>query len=398
LTLGGRYTTDALYNISYPIELLSAAPNNAAKQYVDPTSGLPAVGGFPSTICNTSKSACLVPQHVTYREFTGRANLDFTPTLSFTDKTLFYATYSRGYKGGGFNTPCQTGLGGAIAASCPYPLQYAPEFINAYEIGTKNTLLGGSLLLNADAFYYDYTGYQISQIIAKSSVNSNINSKIYGVEFEGVFSPVRNLTFNTNVGFLHSSINSGQSAVDTLNFTHGNPNYTVVKVTDGSNCVANTADVAAYVALNNADGKHPAAGLSALCAATGALSGGIPYDLGGKKMPNTPDFTVSVGAQYVFDLPGEWKATLRGDFYFQDNSFARIYNAVEDRLNSYEVVNATLTFANVVQGVDLQLFVKNAFNAQPLTGTYVTDASSGLFQNTFTLDPRTYGAQLTKRF
>jgi iron complex outermembrane receptor protein len=42
--------------------------------------------------------------------------------------------------------------------------------------------------------------------------------------------------------------------------------------------------------------------------------------------------------------------------------------------------------------------VKNAFNAQPITGTYLTDATSGLFQNVFTLDPRTYGAQLTKRF
>ena len=50
----------------------------------------------------------------------------------------------------------------AADGSCPYPLAYNPEFVNAYEIGTKNTLLNGSLTLDG-AFYYDYNGYQISR-------------------------------------------------------------------------------------------------------------------------------------------------------------------------------------------------------------------------------------------
>jgi outer membrane receptor protein involved in Fe transport len=48
--------------------------------------------------------------------------------------------------------------------------------------------------------------------------------------------------------------------------------------------------------------------------------------------------------------------------------------------------------------VDVQIYVKNAFNSQPITDAYLTDASSGLFSNTFTLDPRTYGVSVTKRF
>ena len=79
-------------------------------------------------------------------------------------------------------------------------------------------------------------------------------------------------------------------------------------------------------------------------------------------------------------------------------SFARVYNSVSDQLQAYHVVNATLTFANVGEGLELQLYVKNAFNAQPITGVYLTDPTSGLFRNVFTLDPRFYGAQLTKRF
>ena len=230
-------------------------------------------------------------------------------------------------------------------------------------------------------------------------MNTNVNAKIYGVEFETVYSPIHNLTLNANVGYLHSALNGGQSLVDPLNLTQGNANYTLVKsggvggVALGQNCLAPTAAVAGYIAA-----KAPAAGLSSQCALSGANEFGLPANLGGNKLPNTPPVTVSAGAQYVFELPGDWKATLRGDYYWQDDSFARVFNAANDRLQSYHVVNATLTFANLGEGLDLQLYVKNAFNAQPITGTYVSDPSTGLFTNVFTLDPRTYGAQLTKRF
>ncbi|MGH8337074.1 MAG: TonB-dependent receptor, partial [Gammaproteobacteria bacterium] len=406
LTLGGRITNDQLVNISYPILVTTGG------------TGFPA---GPATQCPTAVSTCLTRQSVSYKEFTGRANLDWTPTLSFTDKTLIYATYSRGYKGGGFNTPCQVGGLGVAGGACPYPLAYAPEFINAYEAGTKNTLLGGSLQLNLTGFYYDYKGYQISTIVDKSSVNLNINSKIYGLEFESIYSPIRNFTVNANIGYLHTSIDNGQSEIDTINLTQGNPNYTLLHVNDGTACLAPTAYLASLIA-----GGAPAPFLSSgvvpgigqafpgACTAAGyaannalfpaanavdfANVNGVSQNLGGHKMPNSPQFTVSAGAQYVAELPNDWRATLRGDLYWQDSSYARIFNAVNDRLPSYYNVNATLTFANGPMGVDLQFYVKNLFFAEPLNGVYLTNETSGLLQNVFTLDPRTYGAQITKRF
>ncbi len=399
LTLGGRFTNDQLYNIQYPISLLVGV-NNGTPLLSDGT-----YGGFPTSFCTAGSApgTCLIQQRLSYKEFTGRANLDWTPTLSFTDKTLVYLTYSRGYKGGGFNTPCQTGLGtiGTSAEACGYSLSYNPEFIDDYEIGMKNTMLNGSLLLNLNGFYYNYSGYQISTIVAKSSVNQNINSKLYGVEFESIYSPVRNLTFNLNVGYLHTSIDSGQGLVDQMNLNQGNPNYTLVHGLDGTGCLAPTADAAAFIALG-----LPAYGLSALCTGipgtafqgSGALSNGIKADLSGHKMPNSPEFTVSFGAQYVFELPKDWTATLRGDYYWQDSSYARVFNTVNDQLHAYSEINATLTFANSGMGIKAQLFVKNLTNAQPLTGVYLTNDTSGLFQNVFTLDPRTFGVQLIKKF
>jgi outer membrane receptor protein involved in Fe transport len=418
LTLGGRYNVDYLHNLSYPISVLVGGANGQTP--IAGADGTVASPGFPAAPCTTSLASCLVPQAVTFKKFTGRVNLDWTPTVSFTDKTLIYASYARGYKGGGFNTPCQTGLGtvGTVGNACPYPLSYGPESIDAFEVGTKNTLLHGTLTLDGDFFYYNYGGYQISSIVDKSSVNLNINAKIYGAEFEGVWEPVRDLTLNANVGYLHTQIDNNQFEVDTMNLTQGNPNYTLLHGDDGTACLAPTPYLAALIAggapapFLATGGLTPDSLFAGACdnagyATANALFGGgfnpayengIPVNLGGHQLPNSPHWTVSVGAQYVLHINEDWSATPRVDFYWQDSSFARVFNAVNDYLPPYHVVNATLTVADHKEGLELQIWAKNLFNAQPITGVYLTNDTSGLFQNVFTLDPRTYGATLTKRF
>ena len=46
-----------------------------------------------------------------------------------------------------------------------HPATFKPEFIDAFELGSKNTLLDGALTLNGDVFYYNYENYQISEIV-----------------------------------------------------------------------------------------------------------------------------------------------------------------------------------------------------------------------------------------
>jgi outer membrane receptor protein involved in Fe transport len=421
LTLGLRETDDRKYEDEYPIQLAAATPAGGGFGAFGPCTGQ------TSTVAPTIQRCTLVNN-----ETTGRVNIDWTPHLSFTNQTLVYGSYSRGYKGGGFNTPCAPIQG---STGCGYPLTYQPETIDAFEVGTKNTLLDGRLVLNGDFFFYNYTGYQISTIVAKSSVNTNINAHIYGVELESIYSPVNHLTLNANIGYLHTEITGG-SVLDQANLTQGNPNLTLVKASDGSNCVVNTQVLAAILAGVNASPGGAAPGVQQLAllgapggagGATGVCGGqanyaaaglynyaganvsttvvnGVPVGQGvgaslkGNDLPNSPEFTISIGAQYVFSMPNDWQATVRGDYNWQDSSYARIFNAVEDQLRSWDNVNATLTFANRPLALDIQFYVKNAFNSQPITDAYLTDASSGLFYNTFTLDPRTYGISVTKRF
>ena len=361
--------------------------------------------------------APLAEQRVTFEEWTGRLNVEWSPDLGFTDSSLFYASYARGYKGGGFNPPQTPGQE-------LFPIAYQPEFIDAYEIGTKNTLLGGRALLNAAAFYYDYKGYQVSQIIQRTSVNTNIDAKVYGAELEGLWEPVRNLRFNAAVGWLKTRLDD-TSALDLMDLTQGDPNYVTVK--NGStfaNCIARTAEVARLQALINA-GVLPAVALAGapgapgigVCQGAFASDGpggapdgplsplvtvnplaGIPAQLGGNELPNSPEWTLSLGAQYTIALDGGWNVTPRADFYYQAASFSRIYNRINDRLDSYTNTNLSLIIDNRDLGLTAQIFVRNLTDETVITDQYLTDDTSGLYTNIFLSEPRTYGVSLTKRF
>ena len=118
---------------------------------------------------------------------------------------------------------------------------YRPESIDAYELGTKNTALDGQLQANADIWYYNYTGLQVSKIVDNTSVNENINSQLYGFEGQFIWAPTSVWQFNLNLSQTNTSIgNTG--IVNPRNPTNGFKNALLVKdatpsATGGSNCV-----------------------------------------------------------------------------------------------------------------------------------------------------------------
>jgi outer membrane receptor protein involved in Fe transport len=380
VTAGLRYTDDQKTFIDLPVTLLSNGE------------------GFPSSST----------QHAKFDEFTGRLNVDWRPKLNFTDETLVYASYSRGYKAGGFNAP-------NIVDVDPV---YAPEFVNAFEVGTKNTLLDKTMTLNLTGFYYDYTGYQISQVIGLNEDTSNVNAKIYGLELESTWEPVRNLRLNGQVGYLHTAIGPAQS-IDIFDRTQGDPNLTYLKSLTSA-CVGSTAGVAELVGLVNS-GALPASVLTSACptaaapdgpysssnpainplAAMGVIlptSAGVPVNLNGKQLPNAPSLTLSFGAQYRMDLDSNWSATLRGDVYYQGAEYTDIYNDPANKLRSWENINASLTFERPGSGFSMQIYCKNLLDAAPITGVGVDSESLGMSRDFVQLDPRQFGVSLTKHF
>ena len=138
---------EAYYNIFDDLKLTGGLRwTDDQKHFVDIPSAILAQG-YGYVVTN------VVDQE--WKEWTGRFAANWTPKLDFTDQTLVYATFGHGYKAGGANPPGALFLsfvGYGDVASITHPLNFKPEFINAYELGTKNTLLDGALTLQRKCF------------------------------------------------------------------------------------------------------------------------------------------------------------------------------------------------------------------------------------------------------
>ena len=125
---------------------------------------------------------------------------------------------------------------------------------------------------------------------------------------------------------------------------------------------------------------------------------GFDKDLSGNELPNAPPLTVSFGAQYTIPLTSDWAGTLRGDYYWQDYSWARVFNDNPyDRLRGYTNVNLTLIFTNQ-NGWQVMFYDKNVFDTAAITGDFLNSDDTGLTTNVFLTDPKLIGIRVTKNW
>jgi outer membrane receptor protein involved in Fe transport len=341
-------------------------------------------------------------QHAEFEETTGRLGFDWQVDTGFTDQTLLYAFYSRGYKGGGFNPPGSVGIAGVNAT-------FDPEFVNAYEVGVKNTLMGGDMTFNATGFYYDYEGYQISRIVQRTSINENIDATVTGAELELAWRPAEGWRLNGTLGYLSTEITGGTS-LDVFDRAQGDPDWTLIHDPfNGQACLAPTSffdavmmgfingDAGALGGACDPAGGNPL-GLSALTIEGAGPAPGGGVFLEGNELPNAPNWTFSFGVEYTWPLGGGWEATARGDYFRQGESYMRIFNTEADQLEAYENVNLLFRVAQPERGLAVEAFIQNATDEVAITDAYLTDDSSGLFRNIFLTDPRMIGVRLSAEF
>jgi iron complex outermembrane receptor protein len=386
-----------------------------------------------------------------WREPTGRLALDWKPTLSFTDDTLLYASYAHGYKAGGANPPppVLVTYGGFSGDEIPQefiPDTFGPEFIDAFEVGTKNTLLGGALTLNLAGFYYDYKGYQTSEIRNRSAVNSNFDAKVWGAELEADWRVTEALRLGVKGGYNMTRMADGSNAIDLMDRTAGQDGWIVVRPfpTIPSNCVVPEAVATAggifHVQAGTAntsfggicvdlyyDHLDPITGLpydpsitdySTAVDAGGDVLGpayadyegfdpltapnggqGFSKDLSGNELPNAPNYTATVTADYTLPLRGGWLATFHGDYHYQAESWGRVFNSDPyDRIEAFSTVNLSAIFTNDDAGWKVMAYVKNVFDETAITGTFLNSDDTGLTTNVFLTEPRLYGVRMTKDF
>ena len=423
VTAGIRYNNDKKF-VSARTTLASfLVPYGSTDAYASPF--IAAYDADPFTPGNQ----LFANNQVSFGEFTGRAVIDW----KITNENLVYASYSRGYKSGGINPPLS--LGSGVSQS------FDPEFVNSFEIGSKNTFLDGTLRANLTAFYYQYKGLQLSRIVQRTSVNDNVSANIYGLEGEFIIQPTKALAVNFSASYLHTRVSQDKFLTNAADPSGGRSDAVIIKdITNASNCavIPNTpgnaaltngfvttvnniinaggipglkpgAGLAGPVAFPAGHGINGATGAYSVCAAlTGVaaatqtpvtvISSGVPVNIRGNQLPQAPEFKFSAGIQYTAEFNNGLSLVPRFDLALTGQSFGSIFNTPVNRVQGYYVMNAQVQLNGRDDRWFLRGYIQNISNNNATTGLYVTDQSSGLFTNIFTLEPRRYGVAAGFKF
>ncbi len=137
-----------------------------------------------------------------------KANL----TYKFNESSLVYATYSDGYRPGGFNRrPCRV-----PSAICPTNADfvrlgtYVPDKVQNYEVGGKFSMFDRTLQLNLAAYLIDWKNIQITvfdQNISNQTFTTNLlDAQIKGIEGDLTWRATDEFTLNSAFSFNDSEL------------------------------------------------------------------------------------------------------------------------------------------------------------------------------------------------
>jgi outer membrane receptor protein involved in Fe transport len=208
LNLGVRYTeSEQEFNGCSTSEFDSV---NFLQTFVSSSSA--AAFGFPGDTVITGECVTLGPppefllgnvqNELNEDNVPWRVGVDWTPTAD----SLIYLTVSKGFKAG-----TSPSLGSARFNQLDPVTQ---EELLAYELGTKTTLLDGSMLLKASVFQYDYTDKQQLGTVKDpvfGAVQALLNipeSEVTGAELSVDWKPLSSLSLHVSATYLESEVKS----------------------------------------------------------------------------------------------------------------------------------------------------------------------------------------------
>ncbi|MDB5470556.1 MAG: putative TonB-dependent receptor [Caulobacter sp.] len=157
----------------------------------------------------------------------------WTPRLSLlwklTDRSNVYATYSRGFKSGAYNTTTLTS---------PTPVD--PESVDAFEVGFKHS--GPRLVANMSMFYYDYKDIQVSVQTKINNITTGIyqnaaTAKIYGIDGDVTALFNENWKLRVGAAYTHAQYDEWTNALITTPLPNGFGNSQATGDASGNNMI-----------------------------------------------------------------------------------------------------------------------------------------------------------------
>lgn len=265
-------------------------------------------------------------------DLSGRLALSY----DLSDDTMLYASFSSGFKSGGFN------LGSFFDPNEVTTVD--PEYLYAYELGLKSTFWEQRGRFNVSGFYYDYSDLQVYTFAAGSSPASPIvfalenaaDAEIFGLEAELNIVPTERLTLQMGLGLLRTEYKD-------------------------------------FVSL-------------------------VGGDLSGNKLPGAPELNANIAAEYRVPVMDDYALTLRGEYSYTDKRYFNAFEdeAISSR-GSHQLVNARISFSDSEDSWQVSLWGRNLANEDYIVDATDLRGTFG-FVPQYLGDLRSYGAEFIIHF
>ncbi len=252
---------------------------------------------------------------------------------------MVYATYSKGFRSGGWNVDNIT-AGGPTSFK---QTRFTDESMANFEVGVKGSLLGGLLNLGATAFRMNYDDIQVTQRVqvlggggaVVGIVTNGGKARSQGVELEGLLRPTSALRVSAGVGYVDA------------------------RYTD-------------YV----------------------DTSRGAPVSFNDNKLNNAPRLTSSLSVAYTLPLP-VGSLTMRLDGRHTDGFFVGRENLATQWIPGHDLLNGRVSLAGESGRWDLAVYSNNIFDKRYVVaqgpGGFAPPVGAGTNQTATYGRPRTYG-------
>jgi iron complex outermembrane receptor protein len=268
-------------------------------------------------------------QQATFVTTTPRVTFDF----KVTPQSMLYVSAAEGTKEGGFNGT--TGASGLFNL-LPSQQTFNPETNWTYEMGSKNALFGGRMIVNADLFLVKWKDLQIQEQPSNtppalagttSVITTNLGAATsYGLETNGAFAATRHLDLTYALAVLNPTFDSGTKSQRFFGYC------------DGSVCPANDS-------------------------------------VAGKTLPRTSKLQAAGGTTWSDTIFDHYRWNLHGEFTYQSKQQVEEMNLAQ--IQSRLLFNASLGIKG--DNWDVTLWGKNIFDKKYVADSYFILAGSASY-------------------
>jgi len=272
-----------------------------------------AAGNIVALVPGLTPGFELMPRGTTkskFNEVSPHVNIAY----SWTEDLMTYASYSKGFKSGGF-------VQRVFPPKSEVP-SFEPETASVFEVGFKWTFLDRRVRLNASAFHTDYKDLQIQVNDGIAPVTRNAAAAdIDGVEVELTAIPASGWLIEAGLGYM-------------------NAEYTRLEASQ------NFATDLRSITLDS-------------------------------KLVNAPDWTGKIGLQYSFGMPSGSTLIGRANWSFVDDVAKDALNFPELNQDAYSLLDLYLTYVSSDRSWEVSAFAKNVTNERYIVSGFANGLTQG---------------------